>query len=360
MDRPHQSSPSDPHRRLRRHTYQEGPGFLFLATRGGRPPDRACARMSVACASASAACARRSPRASPRPSPSVSAGRACIAGGAATRRAASRRCASGHGDRPGSAAGLGRAGRHRGAPPDLLEQQAPRRGVHAPGHLPARPPRRRCPPRRARHGAPLGPPGARPGLRAEPARRALAHRHQGALLPAARPGRLHEGLDRRASSTTTAASSSACASCPGRRPSPSSPGCATASSCAGMPLEVMSDNGSPVRRLDARRPDALRQDARGAAHPARPDAGELALDERQDRALLGRAPVRAARPRGLPDARGRRRRPDPLRASTTTTTGSTASSAGRPRPSATTARPSPTGASSTSRRSSISRAGSPS
>jgi transposase InsO family protein len=29
---------SDPHRRLLRHTYQEGPGFLFLATRGGRPP----------------------------------------------------------------------------------------------------------------------------------------------------------------------------------------------------------------------------------------------------------------------------------------------------------------------------------
>jgi len=30
----------DPHRRLLRHTYQEGPGFLFLATRGGRPPAR--------------------------------------------------------------------------------------------------------------------------------------------------------------------------------------------------------------------------------------------------------------------------------------------------------------------------------
>ena len=29
---------SDPHRRPFRHTYQEGPGFLFLATRGGRPP----------------------------------------------------------------------------------------------------------------------------------------------------------------------------------------------------------------------------------------------------------------------------------------------------------------------------------
>src|SRR5437016_11944058 len=27
----------DPHRRTRRHHYQEGPGFLFLATQGGRP-----------------------------------------------------------------------------------------------------------------------------------------------------------------------------------------------------------------------------------------------------------------------------------------------------------------------------------
>ena len=30
----------DPHRRWLRHTYQEGPGFRFLATRGGRPPRR--------------------------------------------------------------------------------------------------------------------------------------------------------------------------------------------------------------------------------------------------------------------------------------------------------------------------------
>lgn len=30
----------DPKRRWLRHTYQEGPGFLFLATRGGRPPGR--------------------------------------------------------------------------------------------------------------------------------------------------------------------------------------------------------------------------------------------------------------------------------------------------------------------------------
>jgi transposase InsO family protein len=31
---------TDPHRRWLRHTYQEGPGFLFLSTRGGRPPKR--------------------------------------------------------------------------------------------------------------------------------------------------------------------------------------------------------------------------------------------------------------------------------------------------------------------------------
>src|SRR5947207_7454096 len=30
----------DPERRWLRHTYQEGPGFRFLATRGGRPPGR--------------------------------------------------------------------------------------------------------------------------------------------------------------------------------------------------------------------------------------------------------------------------------------------------------------------------------
>ena len=32
---------SDPHRRPLRHTYQEGPGFLLLATQGGRPPGAA-------------------------------------------------------------------------------------------------------------------------------------------------------------------------------------------------------------------------------------------------------------------------------------------------------------------------------
>jgi transposase InsO family protein len=35
------NTPADPHRRLRRHRYQEGPGFLFLATQNGRPAEAA-------------------------------------------------------------------------------------------------------------------------------------------------------------------------------------------------------------------------------------------------------------------------------------------------------------------------------
>src|SRR5712692_2809164 len=38
----------DPHRRWLRHTYQEGPGFRFLATRGGRPPRGRAPRDSLA------------------------------------------------------------------------------------------------------------------------------------------------------------------------------------------------------------------------------------------------------------------------------------------------------------------------
>lgn len=36
----HARQTRDPHRRWMRHTYQEGLGFRFLATRGGRPPER--------------------------------------------------------------------------------------------------------------------------------------------------------------------------------------------------------------------------------------------------------------------------------------------------------------------------------
>ena len=55
MDRPETDNRADPHRRLQRHTYQEGPGFLFLATRGGRPPgtgvteDLAALRFRIRC-----------------------------------------------------------------------------------------------------------------------------------------------------------------------------------------------------------------------------------------------------------------------------------------------------------------------
>ena len=38
----------DPHRRWLRHTYQEGPGFRFLATRGGRPPRHGVRRVDFA------------------------------------------------------------------------------------------------------------------------------------------------------------------------------------------------------------------------------------------------------------------------------------------------------------------------
>src|SRR6266851_2551368 len=37
----------DPRRRWLRHTYQEGPGFLFVATRGGRPPRGAIQRREM-------------------------------------------------------------------------------------------------------------------------------------------------------------------------------------------------------------------------------------------------------------------------------------------------------------------------
>jgi transposase InsO family protein len=48
---------SDPHRRWLRHTYQEGPGFLFLASRGGRPPEPAQA-MDLAALRFRARCVR--------------------------------------------------------------------------------------------------------------------------------------------------------------------------------------------------------------------------------------------------------------------------------------------------------------
>src|SRR6266571_2219601 len=40
MPASHFTSPSDPHRWLRRNRYQEGPDFLFLATQNGPPPEK--------------------------------------------------------------------------------------------------------------------------------------------------------------------------------------------------------------------------------------------------------------------------------------------------------------------------------
>src|SRR5256712_8066520 len=37
MPQPYATHEKDPRRWVRRHHYQEGPGFLFLATQGGRP-----------------------------------------------------------------------------------------------------------------------------------------------------------------------------------------------------------------------------------------------------------------------------------------------------------------------------------
>jgi hypothetical protein len=39
--------PADPHRRLRRHRYQEGPDFLFLASQGGRPVEQSPRALSA-------------------------------------------------------------------------------------------------------------------------------------------------------------------------------------------------------------------------------------------------------------------------------------------------------------------------
>ena len=195
----HQDHRSDPHRRLLRHTYQEGPGFLFLATRGGRPPGPRSARTWRRCGSASAASARAQEEGTA----------AALALGVSPGE-------------PAPLAGAPCSGRHRGAAPATtqdrpgsalpawveqavivvrlltywnskrLAAEFTRRDIWPLGHhavdaLLAEP----------GHGATIGPPGARPGLRARPAQRAVAHRHQGPLLPAACAGRVHEGLDRR-------------------------------------------------------------------------------------------------------------------------------------------------------------------
>jgi transposase InsO family protein len=43
----HNTTPSDPRRHVRRHHYQEGPGFLFLATQNGRPRNAESRRLDL-------------------------------------------------------------------------------------------------------------------------------------------------------------------------------------------------------------------------------------------------------------------------------------------------------------------------
>ena len=217
---------AEPHRRLLRHTYQEGPGFLFLATRGGRPP--APPTDSPGSASGFAAYASHGRTASvprshsgrPGEPPSLAAD---AAGGLGA-------LAAGPADRTRPPAGMGGAGGHRRATAHVLEQQAPGGRVHPAGDLPARPPCGRWPAGRARHRPAVDPAGRGPAYeRGRPT--SLAHRHQGSVLPAPR-GASTPRSGSSASSTTTPGSSSGCASCPGRRPRRSSPGSMTASSCA--------------------------------------------------------------------------------------------------------------------------------
>ena len=47
MPEPYQTTASDPRRRVRRHHYQEGPGFLFLASQGGRPTGKVGGRSGL-------------------------------------------------------------------------------------------------------------------------------------------------------------------------------------------------------------------------------------------------------------------------------------------------------------------------
>ena len=222
MDRPHQSSPSDPHRRLLRHTYQEGPGFLFLATRGGRPPGpRGPRGPRVACASASAACGPRSTegiaaalalgvsRASLHPlAEPLRGGRHRGAPTATTRTGA------------GAPAGLGRAGGHRRAPADVLEQQAPGGRVHPAGHLPARATTPSTPssPSWARRDPRSAASTVRPTSGAGPTSSGTSTSRAPSSCSA--PGATTRRSGSSGSSTTTAATSSACASCPGRRAEP--------------------------------------------------------------------------------------------------------------------------------------------
>ena len=214
---------SDPHRRLLRHTYQEGPGLpaswrpAGVARRAARAartwPPAASVPAAVRTAREEGIAAALALGRQPGEPPSLAR--------PLRRRAASRRSV----DRPrGPAAERLPAWVEQAVivvrlltywNSKRLAAEFTRRDIYPLGHhavdaLLAE----------LRHGPTVGPPGARPGLRAEPTQRAVAHRHQGSLLPAARAGRVHEGLDRRPRRRPLAASSSACASCPGPQTAP--------------------------------------------------------------------------------------------------------------------------------------------
>ncbi len=233
----------DPHRRLLRHTYQEGPGFLFLATRGGRPPGASGRATMAACGCGRAPSGSPRRRASRRRWSSASAGRASIAGAPLRGRR------SGGSPRPAT----------RTAPrrlPAWVEQavivvrlltywnskrlaaEFSRREIYPLGH-------HAVDALLAEFGTARPSSVASGGRRtSEPTQRAVAHRHQGAVLPAAREGRVHQGLDRRPRRRSFAL--------PDRpaRPAPTAaaPILAWLDDClelCGTPLELMSDNGSP-------------------------------------------------------------------------------------------------------------------
>ena len=113
----------------------------------------------------------------------------------------------------------------------------------------------------------------------------------------------------------------------------------------GVPLELMTDNGTPFVAIVRTMLSRFQRTLDELSHPAHPDPDRHALDERQDRGLLGHAPGGGPRPPAPRRPRRGRDARSPPTPATTTTTGSTASSTGRHRPSASTGRRSPTAAS---------------
>ncbi|MEJ7697756.1 MAG: hypothetical protein WKF78_14345 [Candidatus Limnocylindrales bacterium] len=231
---------ANPRRLPRRNHYQEGPGFLFVASQGGRPPDGSRASSAQAAAlrrrrrprSGAGPTAKRSPRSAPS---SAAVGRACSAGGPATKQGgleALARPVRGSGGRSELPAALERLiltvrlltywNSRR------IAAEFRRRGVWPLGH--GQVDRLLGPPRHATGRATSGRPAR---ATSEPAVNELWHidlKGPFYLLGATRPGT--DLSLRRASSTTTAGSCSASGPCRPRRRSGSSPCSRRRSSCA--------------------------------------------------------------------------------------------------------------------------------